>query len=131
MDNFTSTKFMTSDEKSRILRAFTNFIKSGFEEKKFTKAVYDHLHLNCGFIAHYNKEGFYRSRFCGLENITETMNTLINGKHGGPDYVDINSAIARIAEIYYEHIMVEYRKIEKSNLEYERKIIEDKLSKLS
>lgn len=34
-------------------------MKNGFSESLFTSAIYDHLHLHCGYIAHYNKHGYY------------------------------------------------------------------------
>jgi hypothetical protein len=34
-------------------------VKNGFSETLFTSSIYDHLHLHCGYIAHYNKQGYY------------------------------------------------------------------------
>lgn len=50
---------LSAKEKSLILKSWHTFIKSGFEPGRFTKKLYDHFHLHCGFIAHYDKNGFY------------------------------------------------------------------------
>jgi len=57
------TKFMGAEEKQAVLRDWQNFIKNGFDRKNFTKKIYDHLHLHCSFIAHFNINGFYSSYF--------------------------------------------------------------------
>ncbi|MDA8106103.1 MAG: hypothetical protein M0Z71_12090 [Nitrospiraceae bacterium] len=56
---FTDTKWLSSDEKRKVLKQWTSFVKNGFSESLFTSAIYDHLHLHCGYIAHYNKHGYY------------------------------------------------------------------------
>lgn len=61
--NFKSVKFMTAEEKEAILRGWKRFIKSGFDQRFFTKRLYKHLTLHCSFIAHYDKAGFYSTYF--------------------------------------------------------------------
>ncbi len=56
---FTDSKWLSADEKRKILKQWTGFVKNGFPETSFTTAIYEHLHLHCGYIAHYNKHGFY------------------------------------------------------------------------
>lgn len=56
---FTDSKWLTADDKRKILKQWTGFVRNGFPETSFTNAVYEHLHLHCGYIAHYNKHGFY------------------------------------------------------------------------
>ena len=56
---FTDTKWLSADEKRKILRQWTSFVKNGFAETLFTGSIYEHLHLHCGYIAHYNKHGYY------------------------------------------------------------------------
>ncbi len=56
---FADSKWLSADEKRKILKQWTGFVKNGFPETSFTSAIYEHLHLHCGFIAHYNKQGFY------------------------------------------------------------------------
>lgn len=60
---FKDEEFMTAVEKARVLRAWERFLKSGLARTQFTKALYKHLTLHCGFIAHYNLHGFYSVYF--------------------------------------------------------------------
>jgi len=57
--HFTDAHFLSADEKKSILKRWTSFVKNGFPENLFTDSVYTHLHLHCGYIAHYNRAGFY------------------------------------------------------------------------
>lgn len=56
---FSDTKWLSADEKRKILKQWTAFVKNGFSETLFTSSIYDHLHLHCGYIAHYDKHGYY------------------------------------------------------------------------
>ena len=53
------SKFMTAEQKKKVLRQWDKFIEGGFSFHLFTDAIYQHLNLRCGFIAHYNRMGFY------------------------------------------------------------------------
>jgi len=53
------SKFMTAEQKKRVLQQWERFIEGGFSFHLFTDAIYQHLNLHCGFIAHYNRLGFY------------------------------------------------------------------------
>ncbi len=56
---FSDSKWLSGDEKRKILKQWTAFVKNGFAENLFTSSIYEHLHLHCGYIAHYNKQGYY------------------------------------------------------------------------
>jgi hypothetical protein len=58
-ETMTDTRFLPADGKRLILKQWKTFIKSGFNPGRFTETIYDHLHLHAGFIAHYNRSGFY------------------------------------------------------------------------
>jgi hypothetical protein len=58
-ETMTDTRFLSAEGKKYILRQWKTFIKSGFNPGRFTETVYEHLHLHCGFIAHYDRSGFY------------------------------------------------------------------------
>jgi len=60
---FTDAKFMTASEKVFVLRNWERFLRLGLKKDHFTKRLYQHLHLHCGFIAHYNIHGFYEEYF--------------------------------------------------------------------
>ena len=63
--SYFNTEFMSADQKKKLERAWRQFVFSGFRQDKFTKPIYNHLHLHCGFIAHYNLPGFYSTYFRG------------------------------------------------------------------
>ncbi len=53
------SKFMTVEQKRKVLKQWDRFIEGGFSFHLFTDAIYQHLNLHCGFIAHFNRAGFY------------------------------------------------------------------------
>jgi hypothetical protein len=68
MKNITEFKdahFMSATEKTKVVNNFKRFLKNDCSQTTFTKALYQHLHLHCGFIAHYNINGFYDTYFNG------------------------------------------------------------------
>ena len=110
------TKFMSADDKKAVLRDWQCFIKSDFDRKYFTKKLYDHLHLHCSFIAHFNLHGFYDTYF---EDPERTMKFLkqFDKDYGNKsieygntywftskDYQDLNSEMAYSLEPYKSKI---------------------------
>jgi hypothetical protein len=49
--NFQDAEFMTAQEKHALLKQWEVFLKNGLKKAHFSKRIYDHLHLHCGFIA--------------------------------------------------------------------------------
>jgi len=109
---FKSTKIMSAEEKKAVLRDWKGFIKSDFDRKYFTKKLYDHLHLHCSFIAHFDIHGFYSTYF---DNPKQTMKFLrqFDKDHGyksteygtnhwfsSEDYHDLNSEMVYSLEPY-------------------------------
>ncbi len=64
-DMLKDSKFMTAEQKKKVLRQWDRFIEGGFSFHLFTDAIYQHLNLHCGFIAHYNRAGFYSTYWNG------------------------------------------------------------------
>jgi len=60
---FTNAQFMTAREKELVLKNWERFLRLGLRKAHFTRRLYEHLHLHCGFIAHYNIHGFYSEYF--------------------------------------------------------------------
>lgn len=58
-----------------IRRQMTRFLASGCSRKLFTKALYRALHLNFGFIAHYDLNTFWEIRF--QDEFDDTAATII------------------------------------------------------
>lgn len=60
---FRDTEFMSASTKMKIYKQFISFINNHFKDTCFKKDLYEHLHSHCGFIAHYNINGFYAAYF--------------------------------------------------------------------
>ena len=54
---FKDVKFMSAAEKKKIYKGFISFLNNHFKHTNFNKGIYQHCHLHCGFIAHYNING--------------------------------------------------------------------------
>lgn len=131
MKEFKSTQFMTAEEKEKVVKNFKKFIASDLDEGSFTKALYNHLHVHCGFIAHYNKDGFYQSRFVGLENLKTTLHGIQrSATECSSDYRDLNTVLSQIVAENYEKIIQVYTKIEISNLEADQRKTNERLASL-
>lgn len=95
---FTDTKFMTTDDKIRVAKQFKVFVEGGFKREDFTERLYEFLHVNAGFIAHYNIDGFYATYFNGDENdLNRFISHIINQSMWG-EYKDIGKFMADILE---------------------------------
>ena len=53
---FRDVRFLSAREKELVLKAWVRFLKRGLCWEDFTKRLYEHLHLHCSFVAHYNVE---------------------------------------------------------------------------
>jgi hypothetical protein len=60
---FTDAQFMTAHQKDVVLKDWERFLRHRLKKPHFTGSLYEHLHLHCGFIAHYNIQGFYSTYF--------------------------------------------------------------------
>ena len=108
----TDTKFMTAEEKKKVLKQWEAFLESGCKKERFTKLLYHHLIDHCSFIAHYDINGFYSTYFESGDDILYFLAQFDDSK--GPtrsiefgmawncheDYRDINSEMVRIAGKY-------------------------------
>jgi hypothetical protein len=117
-----NVEFMTAEEKQKVLRQWNTFIKFKFQRKHFKKALYDHLHLNCSFIAHYNLTGFYETYFTNPEGTVRFLNHF-NRKIGtegftfwinDEDYKDLNIPMCELVEEMYEELAGEAREAQKA-----------------
>ena len=97
---FIDAEFMTAQEKELVLKNWWTFLANGLKKEHFTKRLYNHLHLHCGYIANYNISGFYSTYFESgpdIENFFEAFmaNT---AEHWGAnvDYKDINDAMRQV-----------------------------------
>ena len=100
------SQFMTAREKEKVLKQWISFIKNDFRREKFSTRLYNHLYLHCGFIANYDRDGFYSTFFVNPQD-TIIFLKYFNKKASWVKtlpYVDINSAMVDIADLHRERI---------------------------
>ena len=116
------TKFMSAQEKQKVLHRWELFLKSGLSKDKFTKNLYNHLIMNCSFIAHYDIHGFYATYFEEAEDTVRFLSQFDNRNgiqksveygmiywYTNCDYNDINSEMCRIASKYIPTLIAKAR----------------------
>ena len=96
--NFRDTEFMSANEKEKVLRDWKKFLQAllnNYEsaDAAFTKRLYDHLHLHCGYIAHYNINGFYQTYFSKPKDTLFFFKQWDDPVRCARDYDDINTAM--------------------------------------
>ena len=122
MPEFKDAHFMSAKEKELVLKQWKNFLKKlvnnyneTFEDSRgykvpvplgaFTSRIYEHLHLHCSYICHYNRHGFYQTYFANPEDTIKFFSQF-DDKHDhrsvelgmdhwicGKEYEDINQAM--------------------------------------
>jgi len=107
-----ATKFMSAEEKEKVIKDWQRFIESDFSQARFTKALYNHLIQHCSFIAHYNQQGFYGTYFEDPEDTMRFMKQFdrdqgcVSVEYGmtywlnNEDYRDINTGMVEALEPY-------------------------------
>lgn len=113
-NQFTDSPYMTAQEKTKVLKAWTRFLKGGLQKKDFTAALYEHLIQHCSFIAHFNLQGFYSTYFENGQDTVRFLNqftTGISAEYGmtywlNGDYADINRAMQKVAGQYAGGLIV-------------------------
>ena len=100
---FTDVEFMTAKEKELVLRNWETFLKHGLKKGHFTKRLYDHLHLHCGFIAHYNIHGFYSTYFEAGQDTQRFFEHFCNHTTT-MDYDDLHTAMREVYNKYRDTI---------------------------
>lgn len=107
------SKYMTAAEKRKVLRQWHRFLQGGCIRDDFTGALYEHLIMNCSFIAHYDRNGFWGTYFSESEDtihflsqfddrngIPRSIEYGMTGWYTAHDYHDINSAMCQTAGRY-------------------------------
>lgn len=105
-NGFTDAQFMTAKEKEMVAKAFDRFLKSNFDNRNFTKRLYDHLHLHCGFIAHYDINGFYATYFEDHADTVSFLDRLFKDRYALNlrEYEDLGKAMVESFKKHKESI---------------------------
>ena len=70
---------MNAQELEIVKKHYVKFLRSGFKPKLFTNVLYQAFYIYSNlFIAHYDKSGFYSSRFGSAKGLVETVHVLMN-----------------------------------------------------
>ena len=105
---FTDVEFMTAREKELVLKNWKTFLRHGLKKEHFTRRLYEHLHLHCGFIAHYDIHGFYATYFEAgpdTERFFEHFCTYSASNYGAnSDYDDLNTAMREVYSRFQDAI---------------------------
>ncbi len=104
------SKFMSAAEKSKILKHWEMFLKSGLEKDKFTRVLYEHLHQHCHFIAHYDIHGFYATYF---ESGDDTIHFLsqFDTRKGKPESIEYGYCACWLTDEEYSDVNIEMCRI--------------------
>ena len=101
---FTDVEFMTAKEKELVLKNWETCLKHDLQRKHFRKRLYDHLHLHCGFIAHYSRDGFYSTYFEAGEDTQRFFEHFCNHTTT-MDYDDLNTSMQEVYSKYRSIIL--------------------------
>lgn len=139
-------EFMSANEKILVLKDWGKFLEALLNDtgetfidkhgnrlpilfQYFTKRLYEHLHLHCSFIAHYNHFCFFETYFIDPKETIKFIQQFDSGfdcrsiEIGGlwwlnGDYEDINKAMCKIMDDYKVKLYEKYNKqIKKEELE--------------
>jgi hypothetical protein len=106
---FTDAQFMTAREKELVLKNWERFLRHGLARAQFTRRLYEHLHLHCGFIAHYNIDGFHAEYFQAgqdMERFFENFCSYTAQNFGAyAEYDDLHIAMRAAFELHRASIM--------------------------
>lgn len=96
---FVATKFHDAEAKARAANALASFVETGFEVRRFTKAIYNALYLHLfGHIAHFNQGGFYAEWFSSVEDRIRWCERVLDWvPYGDPEHtwVDVGRALQK------------------------------------
>lgn len=106
---FRDVEFMTAREKELVLKNWRTFLQHGLKKEHFTKRLYEHLHLHCGFIGHYNIHGFYSTYFEAGQDTERFFEHFceytVSHFGANSDYDDVNAAMRQVYEEFKAEIL--------------------------
>jgi hypothetical protein len=111
-DQFTPTKFTTSEEKAKFANALCEFIARDFPERLFTKSLYSRLSNTFGHIAHYDCSGFWRTYFtCTADKLQFLSDTITWWPVGQPDHTFCDVERQVLIRLRHCNLLASYKQI--------------------
>lgn len=129
------SEFLTAKEKAAVLRQWKRFIENGFHYGDFTKRLYEHLHLHCAFIAHFDRGGFYATYFQDPEDTIRFLNQFDSDygfksvEYGADwwiqgEYEDVNTAMCDILQLHRAKLYADLSdKVRRNDLEEAKRLL--------
>ena len=107
---FKDSQWLKANDKEKIYKRWKTFIKglctirpiidtdadygsfNKLQFKRFTKSIYEHMHLHCGFIAHYSRNGFFSEYFNEYDTLLRFFDRLRDYEFDS-EYGDLNTKL--------------------------------------
>jgi len=124
--SFSAAEFMTAEEKEKTARDWELFIVNrllltredaeraplGAGFKPFTKRLYHHMYQHMGYIAHFNREGFFHAQMAETSQFLVNVQRIAEGEDGmgftgllyDRNYRDLNKAMQLVALHYLPEV---------------------------
>ena len=113
---FSDVEFMTAAEKGKVARQWGRFLQhlavqgysTGDGFNLFPNALYEHLHQHCGYIAHYDRHGFFVTYFTNPAACFQFIAPWVDGQKLHDmlgDYRDIGEHMIFVAKKYGPDIL--------------------------
>ena len=96
--DFVPTKFTPAETKAWFASHFLRFVSSDFPEHQFTKRFYNQVMNTFGFIAHYDRNGFWTEYFTNTAGKIEFIEQVVSYPcYGDPGHTfsDVEREIGR------------------------------------
>lgn len=97
---FETTEYITDLEKAKLYVSFVKLLNNHFKFTLFNKNLYQHFSTHCGFIAHYNRNGFYGEYFETAAKYHFNVNGYINPSHECSGNLNESSSLSH-RELFY------------------------------
>ena len=102
---FVDEEFQTAAEKAKILKNFQEILADRSLER-MTRLSYEHFHLHCGDIAHFDING-YRGHYAG-SRFMDFLELFMN--HFWIDRSDLNRVLCKLVKAEYASIAAEFER---------------------
>lgn len=118
---FEDVQFMTAETKEKVVYDWESFLRKrlltpqsevdsneyGVTLFGFTDNLYHHLSQHCGYIAHFNRYGFFQVQFRFPRQFLDNVHKCSHGyEYMQREYADVQGHMSQIADHYMDSVMV-------------------------